>query len=185
MWLKSDYMKREHVIKARRKHLHIMYLIKEVGNRLQGMGLKVVKFHAIMHMARDIYMFGVPMEYDTGSNERGHKVTKKAARLTQKSEQTFDSQTAKRLEELHIIQLAEQEIHNNPLWFYGHYTREPDVLPKIDETSTLKGSKITVKQKNPGVFQAYVISKTNDTYPQKLEQQFLDFVGIIFLSLSV
>ena len=43
-----------------------------------------------MHMARDIYMFGVPMEYDTGSNERGHKVTKKAARLTQKSEQTFD-----------------------------------------------------------------------------------------------
>ena len=52
MWLKSDYMKREHVIKARRKHLYIMYLIKEVGNRLQGMGLKVVKFHAIMHIPK-------------------------------------------------------------------------------------------------------------------------------------
>ena len=57
MWLKSDYMQRHHVQKARRKHLYIMYLIKEVGNRIQGMGLKVVKFHAIMHMVRDIYMF--------------------------------------------------------------------------------------------------------------------------------
>ena len=38
MWLKSDWMKRDHVLKARRKHLYIMYLIKEVGNRLQGRG---------------------------------------------------------------------------------------------------------------------------------------------------
>ena len=110
-------------------------------------------------------MFGVPMEYDTGSNERGHKVTKKAARLTQKSEQTFDSQTASRLEELHIIQLAEEEIRGNPLWYYGYYTQEPDVLPKIDDTSTLTGSRITVKTKSPGIFKAYVISKTKDTYP--------------------
>ena len=71
-----------------------MYLIKVVGHRASGMGLKVVKFHAIMHMACDILNFGVPMECDTGSNEEGHKDTKKAAKLTQKIEHTFDSQTA-------------------------------------------------------------------------------------------
>ena len=35
-------------------------------------------------MAMDITYFGVPMEFDTGSNESGHKVVKKAAKLTQR-----------------------------------------------------------------------------------------------------
>jgi hypothetical protein len=33
-----------------------------------------------------------PMEFDTGTNESGHKPTKKAALLTQKREDTFDQQ---------------------------------------------------------------------------------------------
>ena len=47
-------------------------------------------------------------------------------------------------------------------WYYGFYTQEPDVLPKIDDTSMLTGSRITVKTKSPGIFEAYVISKTKD-----------------------
>ena len=51
----------------------------------------------------------------------------------------------------------EEEIRGNPLWHYGYYTQEPDVLPKIDDTSMLTGSRITVKTKSPGTFKAYVI----------------------------
>ena len=67
-----------------------MHLIKKIGKRTEGMGLKVSKFQAISHMADDILQYGVPMEYDTGSNKSGHKATKVAARLTQKNESTFD-----------------------------------------------------------------------------------------------
>ena len=41
------------------------------------MGLKIVKFHAIMHMAQDILDYEVPMEFDTGANESCHKAEKK------------------------------------------------------------------------------------------------------------
>ena len=83
-WLKADRLRVEHVKLAREKHRYIMYLIKKVGRRVKGMGLKITKFHCIMHMADDILNFGVPMEFDTGSNESGHKVEKTAAKLTQK-----------------------------------------------------------------------------------------------------
>ena len=83
MWLKSDELPRNEVINAENKHRYIMYLVKKVGRRNQGMGMKVAKFHQIMHIADDILNFGVPMEVDTGANESGHKPAKKTAMLTQ------------------------------------------------------------------------------------------------------
>jgi hypothetical protein len=68
-WLKSDQMELKHVEAAKQKHRYIMYLIKKVGNHVKGMGLKLMKFHGIMHMYMDIIHFGVPMEFDTGTNE--------------------------------------------------------------------------------------------------------------------
>ena len=50
---------------AEQKHRYIMYLIKKVAKCVEGMGLKIMKFHAIMHMTSDIMNFGVPMEFDT------------------------------------------------------------------------------------------------------------------------
>ena len=55
-------------------------------------------------MAMDIDYFGVPMEFDTGSNERGHKVVKKAAKLMQRCKETFDRQTAVSMEQLTVLQ---------------------------------------------------------------------------------
>jgi hypothetical protein len=91
-WLKSDQMELKHVEAAKQKHRYIMYLIKKVGNHVKGMGLKLMKFHRIMHIYMDIIHFSVPMEFDTGTNESGHKPTKKAALLTQKREDTFNQQ---------------------------------------------------------------------------------------------
>ena len=117
MWLKSDHMLKSHVERAKeRKHWYIMYLIKKVGRRSKGMGLKIQKFHGIMHMAMDIEMYGVPMEVDTGSNESGHKKSKTAAKLTQKIKELFDEQTCKRLHEVHLLELTQEELAGRPPW---------------------------------------------------------------------
>ena len=89
VWLESDKMIRSDVKKAIWKHRWIVHLIKKVAKQTQGMGLKLMKFHGISHMAQDILHFGVPVEFDTGSNESGHKATKKAALLTQKNKENI------------------------------------------------------------------------------------------------
>ena len=106
-------MKKKHVQRAEFKHRCSMYFLRVVGNRVKEMGSKIVKFHAMMHVFRDILNFGVFMKYDTGSNEEGHKPVKTAARLTQKNEETFDVQTATRLEKMHLLRLAKQEFEGN------------------------------------------------------------------------
>ena len=48
------------------------------------MGLKIMKFHAILHLLQDMLLFGTPSEMDTGSNESHHKPSKYAAKLGHK-----------------------------------------------------------------------------------------------------
>ena len=62
-------MKRSHVTRLAKKHRFIMYIMLNVAKRSKGMGLKLMKFHAIVHMVEDILLYGVPSEFDTGSNE--------------------------------------------------------------------------------------------------------------------
>ena len=83
------------------------------------MGMKLMKFHAITHMVMDMLLYGIPYEFDTGSNESHHKPSKHAAKLTQRREETFDFQTATRLTEFLCIDLAMQEVeHGNVGWEY-------------------------------------------------------------------
>lgn len=100
----------------------IMWYFKKTCFREQGMGLKLMKYHAITHMVMDIYNFGVPSNFDTGSDESGHKVTKVAAKMTQKNQVSFEFQTATRESEFHVIDLAMQELSGNKLWDY--YNKE-------------------------------------------------------------
>ena len=129
-WLKSDKLPVRNVIRAKKKHRHLMCLIKRVGNRVKGMGLKITKFHCIMHLADDILNFGVPMEVDTGSNESMHKSEKTAAKLTQKNKTVFDIQTAKRLNEIYLLDLAKEEMAGKKKWeCYDKFDAiEPDVV---------------------------------------------------------
>jgi hypothetical protein len=122
-----------------------MYLMKKVAKRSVGMQLKLTKFHGVLHLADDILNFGVPMEVDTGSNESGHKPTKTAARLTQKNEDTFDQQTAIRLEELHLLDMANLELEGRPLFNYGyHNAKAGPKNPPPPENVAIGGSELTV-----------------------------------------
>ena len=120
-------MKRSHVLRLARKNQYIMYIMKNVAVRSQGMGLKIMKFHAVLHLVEDILLFGVPSEFDTGSNESHHKKTKVAAKMTQRNEVVFDHQTAKRMTEFMIIELAMVEVKGGKMvWEYFSQVREED-----------------------------------------------------------
>ena len=94
--LKSD------VKRLKTKMKYLMYLLRNVAKRYEGMGLKIMKFHALVHLVEDMLLYGVPSEFDTGSNESHHKASKYAAKLTQRNEATFVLQAAQRLTELLI-----------------------------------------------------------------------------------
>ena len=101
------------------KHKFIMYLLHKYGRRKEGMGLKVYKFHAMKHMVQDFLLYGTASEMDTGSNESHHKPSKYAARLTQRKESTFNLQTANRMTEFHVLDLALTEVeHKRTIWEY-------------------------------------------------------------------
>ncbi len=118
-YLNEKEMKRTHVQRLAKKNRVIMYFIKKVAPRDAGMGLKLMKFHAIAHLVNDILLHGVPSEFDTGSNESHHKPTKQAAQLTQRDKRTFDMQTAIRLIEFLAIDLAMWEIEQDEApWDY-------------------------------------------------------------------
>ena len=81
----------------------------------------LMKFHAIIHLVTDILLYGVPKEFDTGSNESHHKPTKYAATLTQRKESTFNYQTALRVTEFLLVDLAMAEVEQGVnVWEYFH-----------------------------------------------------------------
>lgn len=117
-YLKQPKMEVKHVNKLARKHKFLMYLIKKICRRSHGMGLKIMKFHGILHIVFCILAFGVPSCMDTGPNESHHKVTKVAAKLTQRNINVFEMQTALRLVEFLLIDLAMAEIDGKRVWEY-------------------------------------------------------------------
>jgi hypothetical protein len=177
-WLKSDEMKKVHVMRSKQKHRYIMYLIKKVMSRTKGMGLKIAKFHCIMHLADDIMNFGVPMEVDTGSNESGHKPTKTAAKLTQRNKATFDIQTATRLDEMHLLDLAMEEMEGRPVWNYYHGSQHtvPIVGKKEDAPPTIGGSQYRIFVEN-GEYNCSTVRQIGGMSNEfMLENTLMDFV---------
>ncbi len=182
-WLKGDTMRRKDVQRAQQKHQYIMYLIRKIGQRDKGRGLKLTKFHAILHMAQDIINFGVPMEYDTGSNESGHKATKVAAKLTQRRPDLFEEQVSKRLLEEHMLDLALEEIHGfRPLWTYldGYWRQDaPDSSDMtVGKEPSLGGQTFVIEQdKDTGRNKLKLITRSKGMHHMKVEQPFIDFVA--------
>jgi len=127
-WLKSDKLAKFEVHRAKRKHRYVMYLIRKSAKRTKGNGLKIPKFHTILHIADEILMFGVPLEFDTGDNESHHIPAKEAARLTQKIKDNFEESTCRRLIEKEVLDLARMEMQGMLLW---EYKEEPQFGVKI------------------------------------------------------
>ena len=181
MWLKSDQMALKHVERAKKKHRYIMYLIRKVGNRTKGMGLKIMKFHGIHHMADDILNFGIPMNFDTGSDESGHKISKKAAKRTQKKKDTFDEQVAIRLKEGHLLDMAGVELTTGGTpWTY--WERQSLAVPLESQVSgeinCLGGSKFTLMKatNGDGAVEFVCTSTLKNAKEMVIEEDFVKFL---------
>ena len=106
---------------------NIMYLIRMVAQRTDGIGLKLLKFHSLLHIYDNIALYGVPLECDTSANESHHKPTKQAAKLTQMSHATFNTQTATRLIDFEIVDFARCEMEGKKVpWLYYKDLKEED-----------------------------------------------------------
>ena len=177
-WLKSEQMQTVHVDASEWKHRYLMFLIKKCVRRTKGMGMKFLKFHLMTHITSDIRNGGVPRGGNTGANEKGHKDTKTQAMLTQKKEETFNSQTAARSLEMHLIALAMEEINGRPLWKYLEgYTHPVECAPTVASPHTGGG---TFQCKFNGVDEDNTfVSLSKQWYENGLfvETAFVDFVA--------
>jgi hypothetical protein len=157
-----------------------MYLLKKVGNRTEGMGFKIIKFHAILHLAFDILMFCVPMVVDTGSNESHHKTTKVAAKLTQKNIKTFEQQTSNRMDDFHVLDLAMEELDERPLWeYYGGFYHED--VPIVEVKNKMGGMIINafVEDDQPQLVLAKVVTRMQNKDKLVFDQDFLKYAHAI------
>jgi hypothetical protein len=169
-------MEKKDIVRLKRKHKYLLFLLKRVGNRNKGMGFKIMKFHAVLHLAMDIMMFGVPMVVDTGSNESHHKTTKIAAKLTQKDVQTFEKQTSDRLDDFHVLDLAMEEVNGRPLCLFSEANTQPGNPVVQDKPSRTGGMIINVfrdKTNQQPVFTVKTRMKDRKAVP--MDEAFLAF----------
>ena len=112
-------MEVNHIKKLDKHRRHIMYWIRKVAPRTKGMGLKLMKFHAILPLAEDIFLDGLTLKFDTSANESHHKPSTQAAMLTWRSHRTINLQTATPLTKLKLIELAMLELEEGKMvWEY-------------------------------------------------------------------
>ena len=160
-------MKVKHVKWLDRKHRYIMYVMKKVAQRSTGMGLNIMKFHAIIHLMDDILAFGVPLEFDTAANESHHKPAKYAAKLTQRNEDTFQWQVAQRMFEFHILDLAIHEMTTGERisdYFHGESAASSsDTSTSGSDMSTSRPSTSTSSDESQSESDATPVILTDDT----------------------
>ena len=139
-YLSMEQMDVKLVHRLKEKHRYVMFLLKKIANRTKKMGFRVMKFHAIVHIAEDIMSFGVPSVVDTETNESHHKTTKVAAQLTQKDIATFEKQVSERLDDMHVLALAMEELSGRPLWQYfdGYDHDSVAEAPDVIKTSGMR-----------------------------------------------
>lgn len=137
-YLCQPRMKKSQVARLGMKNRYIMYIMTRVAKRSEGMGLNLMKFHAIVHLMDDISINGVPLEFDTAANESHHKPSKYAAQLTQRNEATFQRQVSIRLWEFQILDHALEEIRSDRR-LTDYFLVDTD--QPMDDISSSQGSK--------------------------------------------
>ena len=102
-WLCSKDFVKQNLDRHQNRIKNLMFLIKHLVSRRSDNGLKLSKFHEMMHVTRDIRLFGPPDGYDGRPGESSHKHTKANARKTQRRNDIFEYQTCRRLYESVVI----------------------------------------------------------------------------------
>ena len=102
-WLCENKYSKSLLDECHLKIQSLMTLIRKLVTRKSDNGLKLSKFHEMLHVCRDIRLFGPPDGYDGRPGESAHKFTKTNARKTQRRKHVFEKQTCDRMYESIVI----------------------------------------------------------------------------------
>jgi len=176
-WLNSTTMPLKDVQRCPKKHQYIMQLIKKISPREDGMGLKTTKFHCILHMVEDMLAYGVPLEVDTSFNEMHHKPSKAAAALTQKDKSKFEEQVHARMEEAHLLSLAEEEIEGRFMAnYYDGQEFDETVAKKLPKETGGKAFFVTTHPQSGRNFMYDTVGIKGKLGEVKVEVGLIDFL---------
>ena len=178
-FLKLDRMEAKHVTRLKKKHQFIMFLLKKICKRTKGMGLKIMKFHGILHLIEDIIAYGVPTNVDTGSVESHHKKTKVAAKMTQRNITVFEEQTARRLVEFQLIELGMAELNGRVLWEYFTLDQErgPTTPAVAEESNKVETTGTAIRSFLDAEDGEVTWNFRRSTAPARWETTIVDFLG--------
>ena len=114
-WLCKDEIEISCLEQVHNNIINIMKLYKDTVRRDSIHGMKLSKFHEMLHIVRDIHLFGPPKGYDGRPGESSHKQTKMLARRTQRRTDVFEIQTGKRIYESLVIDKAYDDFATNEI----------------------------------------------------------------------
>ena len=106
-WIEADYHSRHFVSDDSRCLAYIkqfMYFYKATVNRQDGNGLKIPKFHQLLHIPRYILKYGSPKNFNSGRCESHHiSLSKRPAKTAQKRAKVYEMQVASRISDRMLI----------------------------------------------------------------------------------
>ena len=109
-WLCQDKFEVNCLAQVHHNIVLLMKFYKQNVRRDSIHGMRISKFHELLHIIRDIHLFGPPKGYDGRPGESSHKQTKQLAQRTQKRTDYFEMQTGKRIFESLVINKAFDDI---------------------------------------------------------------------------
>ena len=122
--------------------------IKILWNRTEGHGMKLIKFHKLLHIVDDILKFGSHLNFNGGPAEATHKSHKNLTKLTQqRANSTFITQSAQRESDNYIIHRGMTEINN---FEKSNYVTVCDIadcnVGNDDKDQKLQGSQYIIRR---------------------------------------
>ena len=113
-WMKKEVLPKNEVLLSVTAIQQFCIYFKNVVNRQEGQGMKIIKFHLSMHIPENILDFGVTANVDTGPAESNHKKNaKQPCRLTQQRAEHIELQTARRYFENVVTDYAGAALDKN------------------------------------------------------------------------
>jgi len=111
-WINQDVHSRTNVLnQGTSKIKALMEKFKDTVDRSEGNGLKIPKFHQLLHFPRYILKFGSPNNFSTSRCESHHiKLSKDPARTAQKRDSTFEQQVGQRIVDSIVLSQATHEL---------------------------------------------------------------------------
>ena len=111
-WLNEDEINKDSLDDIHIKIKQLMLLIKRTAKREKDKTWKLCKFHEMLHIVRDVRLFGPATGYDGRPGESNHKDTKQQARRTQRRLNVFEEQTSSRIYESLVIRRGSSHLIN-------------------------------------------------------------------------